>query len=101
MIRGTRGSVGILNYIKPEVYHRLRVRTEAGVRNERVPGGSTYGTQLEAFAESVRDGTEPATTVADAVKNARVIDAVYLAAGLPVRGDESVLRELRDQKGER
>lgn len=100
-IRGTRGSVGILNYIKPEVYHRLRVRTEAGVRNERVPGGSTYGAQLEAFAESVRDGTEPATTVADAVKNARVIDAVYLAAGLPVRGDESVLRELRDQKGER
>lgn len=98
-IKGTRGSIGIVNFIKPEVYHRLRVRTEAGVRNERVPGGSTYGAQLAAFARSVREGTRPATTVADAVKNARVIDAVYLAAGLPVRGDESVLRELRGQEG--
>ena len=98
-IKGSRGSIGILNFIKPEVYHRLRIRTEAGVRNERVPGGSTYKAQLKAFAEAVRDGTQPVTTVADAVKNARVIDAVYLAAGLPVRGDESVLRELRNQKG--
>ena len=39
------------------------------------------------------------TTVADSLKNMRVIDAVYLAAGLPVRGDEAVLARLRAEKG--
>jgi predicted dehydrogenase len=98
-IKGSRGSIGILNFIKPEVYHRLRIRTEAGIRNERVPGGSTYKAQLKAFAEAVRDGTQPVTTISDAVNNAHVIDAVYLAAGLPVRGDQAVLRELSNQGG--
>jgi predicted dehydrogenase len=98
-IKGSRGSIGILNFIKPEVYHRLRIRTEAGIRNERVPGGSTYKAQLKAFAEAVRDGAQPITTVSDAVNNARVIDAVYLAAGLPVRGDQAVLQELSNQRG--
>ena len=97
-IVGSRGRIDILNFIKPEVYHRLKIRTATGVRRERVPGGSTYAAQLEAFAEAVRDGTEPITTIADAVNNARVIDALYLAAGLPVRGDEAVLRKLQDQK---
>ena len=98
-IHGSQGRIDILNFIKPEVYHRLRVRTPSGTRNERVPGGSTYEAQLAAFAEAVRDGTPPATTVADAVKNARVIDAVYLAAGLPIRGDEAVLKKLRSREG--
>lgn len=98
-IKGTHGSIGILNFIKPEVYHRLRVRTEAGVRSERVPGGSTYGTQLAAFADAVRARTQPVTTVADSLKNMQVIDAIYLAAGLPVRGDETVLAKLRAEKG--
>jgi predicted dehydrogenase len=98
-IKGSRGSIGILNFIKPEVYHRLQIRTPAGVRRERVPGGSTYKAQLAAFAEAIRTRAQPVTTVSDAVKNARVIDAIYLAAGLPVRGDEAVLRELRHQEG--
>lgn len=98
-IQGERGSIAILNFIKPEVYHRLKIRSESGVRRERVPGGSTYASQLAAFVEAVRTETEPATTISDAVKNARVIDAVYLAAGLPVRGDEAVLRSLEKQKG--
>jgi predicted dehydrogenase len=98
-IRGSAGSIGILNFIKPEVYHRLKVRSASGVRRERVPGSSTYRTQLAAFADAVRTGEPPVTTIADSVKNARVIDAVYLAAGLPVRGDSSVLERLRDQGG--
>ena len=97
-IHGSEGSIGILNFIKPEVYHRLKVRSAAGVRRERVPGGSTYRTQLAAFAEAVRTGEPPVTTISDSVKNARVIDAVYLAAGLPVRGDSEVLERLAAQR---
>ena len=96
-IRGSRGSISILNFVKPEVYHRMKVRTADGLRRERVPGGSTYATQLAAFAEAVRTGTPPVTTIADSVKNARVIDAVYVAAGLPVRGDQAVLERLRTE----
>jgi predicted dehydrogenase len=98
-IRGSQGSIRVFNYVKPEVGHRLRIRSEAGVRREHVPGGSTYGTQLAAFAEAVRTGTQPVTTVADSVKNMRVIDSVYLAAGLPVRGDEEVLSRIKARKG--
>jgi hypothetical protein len=47
----------------------------------------------------VRDGAQPVTTVADSLKNMRVIDAVYLAAGLPVRGDAAVLARLRAERG--
>lgn len=100
-IEGSGGSIGILNFIKPELYHRLRVRTDSGTRREQVPGGSTYGAQLAAFANAVQEGSQPATTVADAVKNARVIDAIYRAADLPVRGDESVLAALRTRRGAR
>jgi predicted dehydrogenase len=99
-IKGSRGAISILNFIKPEVYHRLKIHTAAGSRTEHVRGGSTYKAQLKAFIEAVRDGTEPVTTVSDAVKNARVIDAVYLAAGLPVRGDQAVLRQLNEKRGQ-
>jgi len=98
-IRGSRGSISVFNYVKPEVGHRLKIRSHAGVRHERVPGGSTYGTQLAAFVDAVRAQTQPVTTVADSLKNMRVIDAVYLAAGLPVRGDEAVLAKLRAERG--
>lgn len=98
-IHGSAGSIAILNFVKPEVYHRVKVKTRAGTRRERVPGGSTYRAQLEAFADAVHTRTPPVTTVEDSVKNARVIDAVYRAAGLPVRGDEAVLARLQTEKG--
>jgi len=98
-IRGSRGRISVFNYVKPEVGHRLKILSDAGARRERVPGGSTYGTQLAAFAEAVRTRTQPVTSIADSLKNMRVIDAVYLAAGLPVRGDEAVLARLRAENG--
>ncbi|MEM7135198.1 MAG: Gfo/Idh/MocA family oxidoreductase [Myxococcota bacterium] len=98
-IRGSRGSLRVFNYVKPEVGHRLRVRTDAGVRRERVPGGSTYASQLASFAQAVRTGTPPLTTVADSLNNMRVVDAVYRAANLPVRGDETVLARLAAEEG--
>ena len=75
-----------MNFIKPEVYHRLVVRTETGRRVERVPGGSTYAAQLAAFVASIRHGAPIRTTTAEAVRTLTVIDAVYEKAGLPPRG---------------
>jgi predicted dehydrogenase len=83
---GTRGRIDLLNFIKPEVYHRLVIRTGSGRRVERVPGGSTYGTQLAAFVASICEGAPVLTTTAEAVRTLTVIDAIYEKAGLPPRG---------------
>lgn len=83
---GSRGTIDLLNFIKPEVYHHLVVRSGAGRRVERVPGGSTYATQLAAFVDAVRDGGSVVTTTSEAVRTLEVIDAIYAKAGLPPRG---------------
>lgn len=85
-ITGERGSISILNFIKPEVFHRLIVKTDKMRRSETVYGSSTYKTQLASFAAAIRGEGELITTTADALNNQRVLDAIYQAAGLPLRG---------------
>ena len=80
-VEGSAGRVSVFNPIAPHFYHRLRVLTPAGTRSERVAGPSTYECQLRAFVAAVRDGAPVPTGPADAIKNMRVIDAIYAAAG--------------------
>jgi predicted dehydrogenase len=84
-VTGDGGELRVLNPVAPQRYHRLVVRTPAGKRVEHVAGPSTYQCQLEHFAAAVSDGGLVTTTTADAVANMTLIDAVYRAAGLPVR----------------
>lgn len=83
---GTRGRIDLLNFIKPEVYHRLVIRTGPSRRVEHVPGPSTYGRQLATFIASIRDGCPVLTTTAEAARTLTVIDSVYERAGLAPRG---------------
>ncbi len=85
-VRGDRGELAVLNPIVPHLFHRLSVRTAAGVRRERVKGDATYTLQLCAFVAAIRDGTPIPTGPDDAIANMRVIDAVYEHAGLQPRG---------------
>jgi predicted dehydrogenase len=85
-VRGERGELRVWNPIAPHLAHRLRVRSPAGKRSERVRGEATYTHQLRAFADTVRRGTPVPTGGRDGVANMRVIDAIYRAAGLPPRG---------------
>lgn len=85
-VMGEAGELHVLNPILPHLFHRLQVRTPAGVRTEHFPGESTYTYQLRAFAQAIRGETTLPTTGADGVANMRVIDAVYRAAGLRPRG---------------
>jgi predicted dehydrogenase len=80
---GDAGTLGVINPIAPQFFHRLRVRTTAGRRVERVAGEPTYDAQLRAFVAAVRDGAPFPTDPADAIANMRAIDAVYAAAGRP------------------
>ncbi len=85
-ISGECGKISILNFIKPEIYHRLVVKTDKMKRRETVYGKSTYGSQLEAFIAAARGGSDVITTTQNGVNNQRVIDAIYQKAGLPLRG---------------
>jgi predicted dehydrogenase len=82
---GDRGELHALNPIMPQIYHRLTVRSATGKRVERFPRRASYAYQLDAFAAAVLRGGPVKTTPEDAIENMTVIDAIYRAAGLPLR----------------
>jgi predicted dehydrogenase len=84
-VRGTAGELRIFNYLAPQAYHRLTVRSGGRRRSERVKGEPTYTCQLRAFAAAVLDGQPVLTPPSDSIANMTVIDAIYEAAGLPLR----------------
>ncbi|MBO0879729.1 MAG: Gfo/Idh/MocA family oxidoreductase [Mycobacterium sp.] len=82
---GDRGKLRVLNPVTPQSFHRLSVRSSDGNRVERFPRRASYAYQLDAFAAAVLRGEPVQTTPEDAVENMTVIDAIYRAAGLPLR----------------
>ncbi len=82
---GDRGELRAVNPVMPKVYHRLSVRSAAGKRVEHFPRRASYAYQLDAFAAAVLRGERVKTTPEDAIENMTVIDAIYRAAGLPLR----------------
>jgi predicted dehydrogenase len=82
-----RGELRVFNQTGPQFFHRFTVLRDGKRKREKFPRKSTYAYQLEAFTSAVRHGTPVLTPPADSVKNMRVIDAVYDAAGLPLRGE--------------
>lgn len=80
------GDAGELRVLTPVAsFHRLSVRSLAGNRVERFSRRAHYAYQLDAFAAAVLRGTPVKTTPQDAIENMTVIDAIYRAAGLPLR----------------
>ena len=82
---GSRGEMRVFNPVMPQVIHRLGIRASDGKRVERFSRRLTYAYQLDAFAAAVLRGEPVKTTPDDAVENMTVIDAIYQAAGLPLR----------------
>ena len=88
-VQGTRGRLRVFNYIAPQFYNRLSVTVDGRTTRERVSGEPSYDAQLRAFVAAVRDGAPFPTTARDAVVTMRLLDEIYQAAGLPIRGRES------------
>jgi predicted dehydrogenase len=82
---GDRGELRVLNPIAPQFFNRLSVRSADGKRVEHFTHRASYAYQLDAFAAGVLRGEPVKTTPQDAVENMTVIDAIYRAAGLPLR----------------
>ena len=82
---GDQGELHALNPVLPQLCHRLSVRSSTGKRVERFPRRASYSYQLDAFAAAVLRGEPVKTTPEDAIENMVVVDAIYRAAGLPLR----------------
>ena len=88
-VTGDNGELRVFNPTGPQFGYRMTVRRRRR-RSARVKVDGakkpTYTYQLEAFADAVLRGGPVLTPPADSIANMRVIDAIYEAAGLPVRG---------------
>jgi predicted dehydrogenase len=84
-VTGEHGELRVLNPVMPSYFHRLAVRSSDGRRVERFSHRASYAYQLDAFAAGVLRGEPVKTTPEDAIENMTVIDAIYRAAGLPLR----------------
>jgi len=84
---GDRGELRVTNFVMPQMFNRLTVRVDGRKTSERVRGEPTYLGQLRAFAGAVLRGEPVPTTPEDAVVTMRLIDDIYRAADMPVRGE--------------
>ena len=83
---GSDGTLELQNPFAPQAGGELAVVTPEGRRVETVPTEPTsYAAQLSAFLDAVLRGRAFPTNPEDSVATMRVIDACYLAAGLPTR----------------
>ena len=96
-VRGQEATLIVENPLAPQFGHSLKVvysdgATGANDLHEELTHRMTFDFQLEAFAQAIQHhGSQRRvslpTDARDGVLSMRLLDAVYLAAGLPVRGD--------------
>jgi predicted dehydrogenase len=82
---GSEGTLKVFNPFAPQFGHRVRVESASGTRREKFSRRATYDYQLEAFAAAVENEAPYPTTAVDAIRTMELIDATYVAAGLPIR----------------
>jgi len=86
---GDQGEMKVRNFTMPHLLGKLTVSTDAGSRSEVASKDRTYVRQLDAFCRTVGgDASANLTPPSDSVTTMEIIDAVYTAAGLPLRGAE-------------
>lgn len=82
---GEHGEAIVHDPVLPMFDDRIEVTGPDGRRTERLGTSSSYYYQLEALRAHLRSGTPFPFGLDDTVANAELVDAVYLAAGFPLR----------------
>ena len=85
-VTGERGELHVINPTAPQVWHRMRVKSGGKTRTEKFSRRPTYEYQLDAFCAAVLRGEPTLTPPSDSIANMRVLDAIYVAAGMTPRG---------------
>ena len=84
-IIGSHGQALAQNFVLPHENDRIAISSDRTTRVERLGRRLSYAYQLEALCALVREGAPVPTDADDAVKQARLIDACYEAAGFEPR----------------
>ena len=84
-VTGSKGTVHLPNFVVAGWDPRVIVDINGSKRVEQLPSLSTYTYQLMAFADAVDLGKALKTDAKDALAQATLIDAAYLASNLPLR----------------
>ena len=90
-IAGSKGYVRAINPWLPQYFNWLIVQTETQRISRWVRAKPTYTYQLEAFVKAVNGEKANLSNGAFGVQNMQVIDSIYQAAGLEMRGGVSNL----------
>lgn len=85
-ITGSAGNIVANNPMAPQNGNLLTITTETGTTTGPVDGGISYDHMVRAFADHMVHGTPFPTMASDSINNMAAIDAVYEAAGMPIRG---------------
>jgi predicted dehydrogenase len=85
-LEGDAGTLLVKNPLAPQHGHDLELAIGGQTTHETVEGSASYRHQLVEFVSAVRTGKPLPTMGEDSINNMKLIDAVYRAAGLPVRG---------------
>ena len=96
-VRGDRGEMRVINPTSPQLWHRMRVTRDGTTRTEKFTRRTTYKFQLDAFCDAVLHGTPTLTPPTDSIANMRILDAIYLAAGMSLRYTRSRVAVARRQ----
>jgi predicted dehydrogenase len=85
-VTGERGTLTVNNFAVPQLPSRFLVTVDGRRRRETFGGEPTYVHQLRAFAAAVAGRPTNLTPPSDSVATMSLIDDIYTAAGLPLRG---------------
>ena len=84
--QGTKGTLTVRNPLVPHLGHEIKLEVSGETNTETLTNRTTYDFQLDAFARALETGEKLPTDAEDAVKQMRLIDNAYRAAGMKVRG---------------
>lgn len=86
LITGSRGTIEVNGFVKPQLGNEVLVTVDGETTDHSVPTHpTTYEAQLSAFVSAVREGALILTGPDDSLATMKVIDEMYVAAGLEPR----------------
>jgi predicted dehydrogenase len=87
-LTGTTGSAVVPAFAVPHMDNRIVISRDGSAEEQVLGDQTSYTYQLAALTKTLQTGTEFLIDIDDSVANAELIDDVYRAAGLPVRGQQ-------------
>ena len=74
------------NPLVPHLFHEIKLEADGETTTETLTKRTSYDYQLDAFVRALNTGEKLPTDAEDAIKQMRLIDNAYRAAGMKLRG---------------